>query len=420
MIKRCMFLLAIVVCLANAIDDAPKIKTYKSPSKAFSEDAYILEALDAIDAKDDKKALEAYKILYKNTQKIEYLKEQIFALMRLENYKDALVAISEFEKTIPNDLAILKARAYIVRDDMDAALDIWRRILQIEDNVFNNNFIATIYYNKQDFAKVREHLRHAYQIDANDETLLVLSSLDLEQKKFGDAISLIKAHFRDEMSERFATLLLGIATRLNSVETIEPLYVYYFNKKQSELNAMNLAKLYYEKKDYNKIIELAKKVDFDAVLLIDIYLAQKDYKNAKAEAQKAYERTKEDYYFGIMAIIDFEAADDDEGKRQIAPQTIQSLKRALKTAPNHTFYNYVGYLMIDYDLNIAEGVGFVEQALKYEPNNPAYLDSLAWGHFKNNKCSEAKAIMDRIPREILLKEREIREHLESINKCLGN
>lgn len=410
---------AIFTTMIFALEDSPKIKQFKAQSSGFNEDKYILEALDAIDSKDDKKALESYKILYQNTKKIEYLKEQIFALMRLENHKDALATIKEFEAIIPNDLDILKAKAYLVRGDLEATIAIWRRILQLEDSVFNNSFIATLYYAKKDFENARAHLIRAYQLDGNDETLLVLASLDLERKKFGDSLPLIKAHFKDELNERFALLLLNIASKINKLDEIEPLFAYYFAKKQSKINATNLAKLYYEKKDYGKVIDLAKKFDFDKALLIDIYLAQKDYKNAKIEAQKAYNRTKDSYYLGIMAIVDFEAQ-DAEGKAKIAPQVIESLKRALKDEPNHIFYNYVGYLMIDYDINVAEGVGFVEQALRAVPENPAYLDSLAWGHFKSNKCEQAKAVMEKIPRDILLKEREMVEHLEAIDKCVGN
>lgn len=410
---------AIFTAMIFALEDSPKIKQFKAQSSGFNEDKYILEALDAIDSKDDKKALESYKILYQNTKKIEYLKEQIFALMRLENHKDALATIKEFEAIIPNDSDILKAKAYLVRGDLEATIAIWRRILQLEDSVFNNSFIATLYYAKKDFENARAHLIRAYQLDSNDETLLVLASLDLERKKFGDSLPLIKAHFKDELNERFALLLLNIASKINELDEIEPLFAYYFAKKQSKINATNLAKLYYEKKDYGKVIDLAKKFDFDEALLIDIYLAQKDYKNAKIEAQKAYNRTKDSYYLGIMAIVDFEAQ-DTEGKAKIAPQVIESLKRALKDEPNHIFYNYVGYLMIDYDINVAEGVGFVEQALRAVPENPAYLDSLAWGHFKSNKCEQAKAVMEKIPRDILLKEREMVEHLEAIDKCVGN
>lgn len=418
--KKYVILVAIFLAnIAFALDDAPKIQSYESPDLRFNEDAYILEALDALDAKDDKKALENYKILYQNTKKIEYLKEQIFALMRLENYNDALMTIKEFETIIPNDLEILKAKAYIVRQDTDASISIWQRIIQLEDSVFNNNFIAALYYAKKDFESARAHLHRAYKIENNEEMILVLASLDLEEKKFDNSIALIKAHFKDEMSERFASMLIPIAKKLDSLDSLEPLFLYYFNKKQSDLNATNLAKLYYEKSDYAKVLELAKKHEFDAPIIIDIYMAQKDYANAKIEAQKAYNRTKEDYYLGIMAIIDFEGADGD-GKAKIAPQIIDMLKKAVKNTPNHIFYNYVGYLMIDYDININEGVDFVQKALKVAPENPAYLDSLAWGHFKSGKCGEARAIMDKIPREVLQKESEIREHLEAIDKCLRN
>ena len=407
---------AIFATAIFAIEDSPKIQRYQAQKSGFNEDKYILEALDAIDSKDDKKALESYKILYQNTKKIEYLKEQIFALMRLEKHDDALKAIKQYESIIPNDVEILKAKAYIKRGDLEAALEIWRRILQIEDSAFNNSFVAALYYGKKDFEKARAHLIRAYQLEGNEEALLVVSSLDLERKKFGDSLPLIKAHFESEMSEKFAFLLLNIAVRINAVDEIEPLFAYYFAKNQSKLNAKNLAKLYYEKKDYAKVVDLAKKFDFDEPFLIDMYVEQKDYKNAKIEAQKAYNRTKDSYYLGIMAIVDFEA-ESSEGKRKIAPQVVESLKRALKDEPNHIFYNYVGYLMIDYEINVAEGIDFVQKALKIAPENPAYLDSLAWGHFKSGKCAEAKAVMDKIPRDILLKEAEIKEHLEAINKC---
>ena len=404
--------------LIIALEDSPKIQRYRAQKSGFNEDKYILEALEAIDSKDDKKALESYKTLYKNTKKIEYLKEQIFALMRLENYDDALGAIKQYETIIPNDLEILKAKAYIVRNDTNAAIDIWKRIITLEDSVLNNNFIASLYYTNKDFAKAREHLLHAYQIEKNEEMILVIASLDLERKKFGESLPLIKAHFESEMSERFASLLIPIARKLNALDSLDSLFLYYFNKKQSKLNATNLAKLYYEKNDYDKVLDLAQKYEFDEYVAVDIYLAKKDYARAKAEAQKAYTRTKDDYYLGIMAIIDFESADGAEGKAQIAPQIVESLKKAVKNTPNHIFYNYVGYLMIDYDLNVAQGIDFVKKALNVAPENPAYLDSLAWGHFKSGKCAEAKAVMDKIPPDILQNEIEIKEHLESINKCL--
>ena len=34
--------------------------------------------------------------------------------------------------------------------------------------------------------------------------------------------------------------------------------------------------------------------------------------------------------------------------------------------------------------------------------------------------ASAKAVMEKIPRDILLKEREMVEHLEAIDKCVGN
>lgn len=402
-------LLLFVLCLAlNAV----------SLQNPFNEDAYILEALDAIDENDDKKALEIYEILYQNTKKPEYLKEQIFALIRLDNAKEALNLINNFEKIIPNDLEILKTKAYILKNDVDATIDIYKIIVKLEDSDSNNIVLANLYALKNDLKNARNHLLRAYQLNDNENILLLIASVDLKNDSFDSSISLIKLHFHNEISETFAQSLLEIAANFDAINKLEPLYLYYFNSIQSQINAKNLAKLYFFKNDFDKIIELSQKFELGNDFLIDIYISKKDYKNARIEAQKALDSTKDNHYLGVMAIIDFESASNDKEKEQVIPQVTQNLTIALQNKPNHIFYNYLGYLLIDYDLNVAEGIEYVKKALEFLPDNPAYLDSLAWGYFKMQKCELAKSTMDKIPLQAIQKEEEINQHLDLINKCL--
>jgi len=67
-----------------------------------------------------------------------------------------------------------------------------------------------------------------------------------------------------------------------------------------------------------------------------------------------------------------------------------AFRRLLAADPdNATAMNYLGYMLIDYNLDVTSGIAHVQQALKREPKNPAYLDSLGWGYFKQKEYHKA-------------------------------
>jgi tetratricopeptide (TPR) repeat protein len=53
--------------------------------------------------------------------------------------------------------------------------------------------------------------------------------------------------------------------------------------------------------------------------------------------------------------------------------------------------NYLGYMLADRGLRLPEAVTLIERALKVDPENPSYLDSLGWALFKQGKVDEAEA-----------------------------
>ncbi len=84
--------------------------------------------------------------------------------------------------------------------------------------------------------------------------------------------------------------------------------------------------------------------------------------------------------------------------------------------------NYLGYMLADRNVKLAEALSLITKALDKEPNNGAYLDSLGWVYFKMNRLPEAEenlrqALM-RTPRDatvhdhmgdVLLRESKVRE-----------
>ena len=92
--------------------------------------------------------------------------------------------------------------------------------------------------------------------------------------------------------------------------------------------------------------------------------------------------------------------------------------RALKEGADDSLYlNYYGYTLIDHGLDIDRGIALVRRALKQQPKNPYYLDSLAWGLYKKGECAQAKKVMEEVIAAGKIKEPEIAMHRKKIESC---
>ena len=66
------------------------------------------------------------------------------------------------------------------------------------------------------------------------------------------------------------------------------------------------------------------------------------------------------------------------------------LNKALELSPEFSeAMNYLGYMWADRGVNLPKAKELIEKAVKLEPNNAAYLDSLAWVIFKLEQPKEA-------------------------------
>lgn len=381
------------------------------------EDGYILEALDAIDSKNYQSALEIYKNLYDITKKQEYLKEMINLSIQLGKHADAIEYIKDYEKNDENDVSIKRylAYSYMALNKINEAIETYKDIIKLENNKINNKVLSSLYLLKKDFPAARKSLMDAYEEEPDEHILILISSIDIMNKDFNSSIPLIKAYFPNAINDGFAQIINELAFSNNALKEAESLYLYYYDKNPDDINAKNLIRIYMMENDTTKAGELAKNHKLDDNLMIDLYMMQKDYKNARILTQKAFKQTQDSTYLGILAIIDFEDASD---KKTVLPQVIENFKKSLKDRKNHMFYNYLGYLLIDFDVDIDEGIKYVNEALKLDPNNYAYIDSLAWGFYKKNDCENAKKIIDRISPAVIEQEDEVKEHLEIIKKCL--
>jgi tetratricopeptide (TPR) repeat protein len=70
----------------------------------------------------------------------------------------------------------------------------------------------------------------------------------------------------------------------------------------------------------------------------------------------------------------------------------QMFKGILALDPsNAPVLNYYGYILADRGTRLDEAVVLIRRALDQDPTNPAYLDSIGWAYYKQNKLTEAEA-----------------------------
>jgi Flp pilus assembly protein TadD len=72
--------------------------------------------------------------------------------------------------------------------------------------------------------------------------------------------------------------------------------------------------------------------------------------------------------------------------------------------------NSLGYLLADHGLRLDEAVDLVQRALKIEPANPSFLDSLGWAYFRQGKLDLADPPLTRAADQ-LPESSTVNEHL---------
>lgn len=97
----------------------------------------------------------------------------------------------------------------------------------------------------------------------------------------------------------------------------------------------------------------------------------------------------------------------------------EQFKKVLAVDPlNDAAANYLGYMLADRGVRLDESVKYIKDALKIEPNNGAYLDSLGWAYHKMNRNKMAQAPLQKAV-ELIPNDPTIREHLGYVYLGLG-
>ncbi|MCX7704828.1 MAG: DUF6483 family protein [bacterium] len=187
---------------------------------------------------------------------------------------------------------------------------------------------------------------------------------------------------------------------------------------------------------YNKAIEIAPEDPLPYEKVLELYLKQNNFKEIEPILTVAIKKNLQSSKInGILGFISFQnkryndaeifykralaIKEDDElwfnlgitydkmGKKK---DMETCMRQAIELNPEyHLALNYLGYSLLLEDRNIDEAFRMIQKAVKLDPENGAYLDSLGWAYYKKGNYALAEKYLKKA--QAKEKDPEIFEHL---------
>jgi Flp pilus assembly protein TadD len=84
---------------------------------------------------------------------------------------------------------------------------------------------------------------------------------------------------------------------------------------------------------------------------------------------------------------------DKLGKHDVAEQLLRKL---IQLQPTHAHaHNALGYSLLERNERIDEALELVEKALELAPEDPAIMDSVGWGYYRNGRLDDSVNMLRR-------------------------
>ncbi|WP_300360946.1 tetratricopeptide repeat protein [Hydrogenimonas sp.] len=391
--------------------------------KAFDyEYDYIIHALYYKEHGDYGRAYIMFDELYRKTGNPEYKIESIKLLIAGKRYEDALKQLTALIEKYPDNVTLyrLMTVAQLRLNRAEEALASAKKVVELEpENVQNIDLLASIYLIKGMNQKAYDVYESYYSTHHDDTTVVKMASILYHQyKKPQDAIRLLETHSKMiGCTENVCLFLAELYRQNNDLENLADVYARMYDATKSSEYAQKAAEIYAYKKEFDKAEKLLIESKADDKLLLAIYKHTKAYEKAAKLAKDLYDQTLDPLWLAEYGVLLYEAAPKKDDPK-LLKKVIRLLSEAFKEGVDDPlYYNYLGYLLIDHDIDVKWGVDLVKKALRAEPDSAFYIDSLAWGHYKLGECQKAYNEMKKVIDKLGLKDEEIKAHWKKIEKC---
>lgn len=418
----------IVLILALMLSHLYPLELSREEKSAFSkmsEDSLIVSAIFYQMHEEYLFSQKHYSYLYSTTLKREYLyKEAANSIFTNIDVDQNILKMEEFRKLYPNDLEPkrLLISLYINIQEYQKSKHVSTELIEYSQSQQDLEFAANPYIYLQEYREAIKLLDRAYAKNF-DETILfrTVAILIVNEQDYEGAIQRLETHKRMvESSEEVLKYLINLYASVDDVKNLLRIYTEYYLQNGSKEHRDNITEIYIAVPDYQGAIGFLEKYADDSKSfeqLFNIYKEVKSYKKAMRLAQRLFKQFKDPKWYAEMGILTFEKAKDKKSRKTLQ-EVATYFEKAIKLGIKESIYlNYYGFTLIDENINIDRGIQLVQEALKIEPKNAYYLDSLAWGYYKKQECSKALDIIKRVVDEYGEFEDEIKIHFDKIKNC---
>jgi tetratricopeptide (TPR) repeat protein len=278
---------------------------------------------------------------------------------------------------------------------------------------------ANPYIYSGNYKKAEELLTDLYQKTKNEKVLMKIAAIEAQYlKKTKYAIQLLETHRRmQNASVDVYKMLIDLYVKEQNIDRILETYRALYEKDPKTEYLSKIIEIYIYNRDFNSLISFLESNHANDQILYELYKKEKRLIEAKKLTEVLYRNDSDSKWLAERAILTFETAPNKDDSEMLK-KLIELFEKALALGENDSVYlNYYGYILIDKEIDIDKGIRMIGKALKQQPKNSYYLDSMAWGYYKKNECLKAYTIMEKVVRKEGLDEPEIKEHWEKIQDC---
>lgn len=415
-VKMCIALLLFAFFSGCAMHSPSEPKGYE---KSFAqEDIYILTALYAEEQGDYEGASRIFEALYRESEKKEYLLRSLKNDMAAQKYERVIqkahtAAKEDLEPQRFKIIALLKLER--VKEAKEFAI----ALVQHSKNVDDKLLLGDICINLKEYEEALQHFEEAYAKEHHEKIITKIALvlyLHLERKK--DAIAQLETHSRIHgCTVALCNTLAGFYSSQNDMSALAATYERAYKLEESSEIAKKIIQIYRYQGEYVKMRDFLQESKSDNELLLQLYIREKNYKAASSLAKELYEESGDLLFLGQSAIFEYESSEDKNDKA-MHKSVIAKLTEVIAFKKDAMYLNYLGYLLIDHDIDVQKGIFYVKEALQIEPDSAYYLDSLAWGYYKLGNCTEAAKIMKKVATMEGGDNEEVVKHSKAIEECV--
>ena len=411
------------IVLAAAVSVVLLQVSSQAKEETFSEDTLIIKALWFDDQNAYAYSRPIYGELFDKTGEEEFLfREMRSALLSRTFIDKSIERLERWDQKHPDTLEAkrLLIPLYLTADRAERAeeesMDLLEKSQQPIDLELASNALL---YNAQ-FERALQLLKRVYDETLHEGILLrVVTIMDEYTGQRKEAIALLETHRRMHISSQSVYLkLLKLYMKENDIDGLISTYEALYELDNNEDYLRRIIDAYVYKRDLEGATAfLEKHREGHEDILYDLYKATRSYEKAILLVDHFYSQDKDAKWLAEKGILLFEKAEDKDD-RGMLKEVISYFEKALASGVEESIYlNYYGYTLIDKEFDINKGISIVQKALKQQPDNTFYLDSLAWGYYKQGKCKKAYELMKKVVEREGLEQEEIKDHWDAIRKC---